>query len=382
MDDFRVRNTAVLAMTLGVGISDVVRLRRGSPVISRQMGSDNLASSNAVNESRGILTRKINEKLSSLRQSIEAIGEVPERGVSILNIFRRQEIPVMTLLDELREMPANEDPVLYLIDRGFPKDFLEKLGLHEGMSKGECQEILSRHFQEILEKVGVESGVRNVCKLAVNGEDHYRKRSAGLKLASTITRGISDIAAKPMVWMARGVVSIVAKSFGIDPSKLPETQTVKAVTAVAIPTLAICIPLCPPLAIAVGVMFGVFLLFKGTSSILESVDKAFVRSRLEGKDDGWNQFCSNLSQKILETMDDVAPAAMAALGVVIPGTTGQILAAAAEETLPETPEDVAAARSPVAVPVDRNPPAPTGEASPTSLPVPPVVIRLTVPDVD
>ena len=365
---FKISNTVTSATVLGVGLEDIVGFQRGSPELSQSMLLG------AVDGLQGTLIGKINGKLSALRQSIEAIGEVPERGVSILNIFRQQEIPVMTLLDKLREMPVNEDPVLYLINRGFPKDFLEKLGLHEGMSKGECQEILSRHFQEILEKVGVESGVRNLGKLAVHGEDHYRKRSAGLELASTITRGMSDIAAKPMGWIAHGVVSVAAKLFKIDPDKLPDTQTVKAVSAAAALVLTICIPTCPPLAIAVGVMFGVFLLFRGVSAILELANESFAKSCLEGKNDAWTQFCSNLSRKISVTMDDVAPAAAPVVGIMIPGTIGQVFTAAGQGI----PESTGVAST--TVPADEASPPPS--SIPVRPAVPPVVTRPTVPDVD
>jgi hypothetical protein len=358
--DFRVRNTATLAAALGVGVSSIVRSRRGSSELSQLM------SSSAVNVLRGNLTDKINEKLSALQQSIEAIDEGSERGVSILDVLRQSEIPVMTLLDELKNIPSsNKDPISFLKGQGFPEDFLEKLGLQEGISKSECQEILSRHLQGVLRGVGINEGVRNLCKLAVHGEEHYRNRSSALKAASTATHGISNIAAKPMVWIAYGAVNLVAKIFSMDSSKLPDTQSVKAISAVAAAALAICISICPPIAIAVGVMYGVFLLFRGISSLLELANESFAKSCLEGKDDAWSQFFSNLSRKILETINSVAPAVATLVGAIIPGTTGQILEAAAEgEGSLDVSEGEAVPEKPATVPAKENSAPSRSEAAP------------------
>jgi hypothetical protein len=318
MGDLRVGNTTVLAAALGIKES-VVSPRAGSSTLSCSM------SSGALRGLRDTLMDKVSEKLSSLQKSIGALVEGPERGVSILNVFRQAGIPVITLLDELRSMPdSNKDPISFLKERGFSESSLEKLGLREGMSKCKCQEILGQHFQEILKEVGVDSGVRNLCKLAMYGEDYYRKLSSKLKAASAIADKVADIVAKPILWIARGVTNALGKDSG----QWSDAQTVKAVASAAGLLAAICIPLSSSLAVATGVMFGVFLLLKGVSALLKSIDEAFVKTCLEGKKSTWEQFFSDLFRKISETVDDVAPAAMAVAGIVAP-----------EEAKPEDPAE-------------------------------------------
>jgi hypothetical protein len=327
--DIRVRNTVTFAAALGIGLSSgTARPRRGSSEVSQGMAADSLISSDAAHSLQATLADKIEGRLSLLQQSIEAIGKVPERGVSILNILRQSEIPVMTLLDKLRDMPANGDPLSFLKEQGFPEILLERLGLCEGMSKSKCQEILSRHLQNVLEKVGINSGVRSFCKLAVHGEDYYRNLSSGLKLCSTIAEGISNIAAKP--------IALIARAFG---RELSANQEMAAMAMATTATVILSSFICPPLAVGIGVAFATFLIFKGLSTLFELIDQSFARNCLEMREGSWNEFFSNLSQKISKAIDDIAPAAMAVAGNFIPGA-GQVLQIATQRSEVENAEQV------------------------------------------
>ncbi|MDR0444915.1 MAG: hypothetical protein LBG98_01335 [Puniceicoccales bacterium] len=345
MNDLRIGNTMVLAAALGIK-ENVVSSQAGSSALSHSM------SSSALHDLQDTLTDRVDEKLSSLKKSIGAIVEGPEKGISILNVLRQSKAPVMMLLDELRNMPnSNTNPISFLKEQGFPENLLEKLGLHEGMSKSECQEILGQHFQEILRGVGVSSGVRNLCKLAIRGEDYYRNLSSKLKVASTITGGVANIITKPIFWIARGV----AKASGKDAGQWSEENIMKSVATVTSFVVTTCVSLCPPLAIAAGVMFGVFLLSKGVSALLELINEAFVKTCLEGKEDAWDRFFFNLFRKIAETVGDVMPSAMVIAGIGISGEAGQVLRAAGQGGSARMPEGGATLGSP-AVPMDTMPP--------------------------
>ncbi|MDR2377215.1 MAG: hypothetical protein LBD54_00435 [Puniceicoccales bacterium] len=328
MDDFDVRHTAALAMAIGANanVHEAIRLFHSS------IGSQTLAqsmASGADEDLRRTLLEQIDAKAQSIKQSIEAIPEeASERGVAILAALRKAETPVMSLMDELRNAPGSQDPVAYLQKQKLGKDFLKTLGLREGMSKTECQEVLSQHLESVLKEVGIDSGIRSLCKLAVHGSNHYRDLSSRLKIVSTVADGIANLGA-----------TLIQKTAGLLGKEITPDKTTKTLLGAAALLIVVGCSCCPPLAIAVGVLAGLCLLAKAVSFLAEKINENLAQSILKGQDPPWNQFCSDVFQKADERLADVVEVAGQAATPLIPGHLGDALrrGAAGEAPPPSAP---------------------------------------------
>jgi len=336
MDNFHVRNTAALAAAIGIedmpaAAERLLRSSMGSSVIAHSMSAE-------VEDSlRSLLREKIAAKAEMIQEGLNAATEeTSERGVAILNVLREAETPVMTLLDALREMPSrSRDPISFLKSQKIDENFMKTLGLREGMSRSECQEVLERHLGTVLQEVGIRSGVRNLCKLAVHGENYYHNLSDRLKLVSTIADGIANLCSTLVVKAA----ALLGK--GVDPEK-----TTKVFLGAAAALIVTGCAFCPPLAIAAGVVTGVFLLAKAVSALTGRINENLAQSVLEGRDTPWSQFFSGVFQDAGGVLGDAVDAAGKAAAPLVPGQLGKLLRReSVDEEVPSSAPEPAGAKS-------------------------------------
>ncbi|MDR3143688.1 MAG: hypothetical protein LBT57_02480, partial [Puniceicoccales bacterium] len=325
MDEFRVRNTAALAAAIG---ADIIDIHGAIQLFHSSLGSQTLARSMASGIDDALhqtLRDKIALKVQSIKESIESISKgTPERGIALLNVLRNAETPVMTLLDELQNAPSSPDPVTWLLQaRKLDKYFLKALGLREGMARAECREILSRRLESVLKELGIDSGIRSLCKLAIWGEDHYRELSSRLKLVSTIADGIANLEAT--------LIQKTADLLGKDIR--PDRRTKSLLGAAALLVVVGC-ACCPPLAVAIGILIGICLLSKAVSFLVEKIDENLVQSILKGQDPSWKQFFSDVFQEADARLADMAELAGRAALPLMPASFGEAMRKDASDEMP------------------------------------------------